>query len=187
MHSSLYDYLGSLSLTGIVIVCAIIYGFAVVVLYPMRAHFEGAAYNVARSSNIGDLFLVGVVFIAWHLLHDLGVQPPAWAVHGGWQFICMFLGVIAAFYFTFGQTPLLRSHATDMYHNSVVMGVLVFALLYVAPLILWSGEWRFVTVSLLLVVGWAMLVASDIGTGRLQQRDWLKQHDPAKYALLRQD
>ena len=174
-----------MSLTGILVFCAAVYSLAVLVLYPMRAVFEGAAYNVARSSNIGDFFLVAMIFVAWHLLHDLGVQPPAWAVHPAWPLGCRFLGVVAAFYFTFGQTLLLRSHAADIYHNSVVMGVLVFMMVYIAPLILWSGEWRFITVSLLLLAGWAALVVSDIGTGRLEQRQWLKEHDPATYALLR--
>jgi len=185
MHSSLYDYLGGLSAFGALVLCVAIYVLAVLVLYPMRRVFEGAAYNVARSSNVGDLFLVAVVLNAWGLLQS-GIQPPAWATGWGWQLVCYTIGLGAALYFTFGQTPLWRTHLTDIYHNSVVMGVLTFAMFYIAPLILWSGKVDFIIYAFLSVSGWALLVVSDISTGRLQQRDWLKEHDPARYKLLRQ-
>lgn len=183
MKNGLYHYLGDLSLWGILIVCMIIYGLAVVVLYPMRAHFEGAAYNTAFSSKVGDFFLTAGVLFAWVLLQS-GVKAPEWATGWGWVTFAAIAATVVAYSFTFGPGPLGKNQITDLYHNSFVMLTIASVLIWIAPLVLFNGSFWSAFVGLCLVGGWGLLVWSDFGTGRIHQRDWLKINDPTTYALL---
>jgi hypothetical protein len=98
--------------------------------------------------------------------------------------MCALIGAGVGLFFVFGPTPLWRNQFADNYHNLVVMGLLVYLLLSVAPVILWGGSVIGIGTVLLLLGCWAWLLWVDVKHGRLEQRKYMQEHDPATYFLL---
>lgn len=164
------------------VMATVLYIVTVAVLWPMRWMFEGAAYNVAYSSKYGDVLLIGIIALAQVLMQQKSFELPALAATWWYQPFCMGAAVVVGLVLVFVATPLWRTHLTDNYHNFFVVGLYVYLLLSVAP-VLWKEPVVFLA-AFAMLCSWGLMVYTDAVTGRLDQRPWLKEHDPATYFLL---
>ncbi len=159
-----------------------LYAVTVLVLWPMRLVFEGAAYNVAFSSKFGDAALCGFAATAGLMLVR-GVAMPEWALSLDFHLICagvaMGVGVGIALF----VVPIWRSQVTDAYHNLFVVSVYVYLVLTMAPVYFYVGPAAIALGSAYIIV-WILLLRDDAAENRLEQRAWLKEHEPVTYYLL---
>ena len=154
-------------------VAGALYVATILVLWPMRLYFEGVAYNVAWSSKYGDIVLIAIVEIAQALLQYNLVQMPGWAT--GWVFhlVCACVAVAVGTFLVLGPTPLWRSQITDNYHNFFVVGLYVYLLLSIAPVLWYAQGYSAIAAALALLAVWALLAFDDVRTGRMDQRAYL--------------
>jgi hypothetical protein len=170
-----------LAVTPVWITVVTLLVFCIGILYPGRKYFEGVAYNVAYSSNFGDMALIGNFMIAvWGLQN--GGRVPMFANRILYQLVCLaisaLLGIVWQFVYMEGLEKKGRvAMIMDSYHNLVVAPMLIYLILFVnIPVMFASGnlfQWLLATT---LVAIWAKLVFVDSNAERLDQQIWLRKN-----------
>lgn len=160
----------------------VLYVMTVLVLWPMRKLLEGEAYNVANSSRFGDMALC--VFIACGgVLLMSGTQMPEWALSFDFHLACASIAAGVGVGVVLFVVPFWRAQIADTYHNLVVISVYLYLIFSMAPVYYHTG-WSAVGSGLAILSVWLATLLSDIADNRLEQRAWLKKHDPVKYYVL---
>jgi len=139
------------------------------IVWILRDAQEGVAYNVARSSQFGDVALFTVIFMAVAMLQDGRSVPPAlnlWVI----QF-CLLLIAAAVGYIWIKIDPTHRWG--DRYHHMVVAPMLVYLGINAGVIILYAGALWEILLAVALLWVWLGLVSWDVHTGRLDQRKYL--------------
>lgn len=160
-----------LAMTPMWILVLALYFLTIGVIWTLRDCQERLGYNVARSAQLGDAALVAVILIAIGMLQEGRSVDPAlntWVAQGGFLVIAASVAVI-----WIKLDPTKRWG--DRYHHIVVAPMLVYLGLNAAIIILFAGaRWEIISATILSAF-WAGLVASDFKTGRMDQRQWLKE------------
>lgn len=147
--------------------------FTIGILYPGRWMFEGRAYNVAFSSNYGDIALTIIVVIGVVILQQ-GVSLPSFVRTPNFH---VAVGAIA---FMIGCALVAKKviyeegQIMDIYHDIVIVPLFLYLLGILAPVIYFGGTAAEKTFALVLLALWATLVIVDIQTERMDQRRWLE-------------
>lgn len=156
-----------LAVTPLWVTVLVLYFATIGVLWLIRERFEGLGYNVALSSQLGDVFLIGVILIAVELLQ---LQTRTLLISGAAQMFLVVVAIIFGLIWWIADRP---AQWADWYHHLVVAPLFVFLLVLSALVILWNGDTMRIAVAALLLVGWAGLVVYDFETGRIDQQAWL--------------
>jgi hypothetical protein len=152
---------------------AILYVVTIGVLYILRDRFEGLPYNVAYSSQVGDMFLICVVLIACTILQRGGEYPPAWMLSTDYHSLAAVVGVsIGITWWRIERPP----HWGDIYHHLVVAPLFAYLAITLLPVIFKNGTREEVFATLGFALLWARLVVFDAKYKRLNQREWLLRH-----------
>lgn len=146
------------------------------VLYIGRKRFEGMPYNVALSSEIGDIALVCAILAA-ATAHKGRVGSTVYAFDH-YSFHLMALA-IAVFFGPVVQVALLaysRKLETlmDVYHNVFVVPLLIYLIMVTLPLVLYIGTQLDIAFYVSMCMLWLALLLLDARAGRLDQRAYLK-------------
>lgn len=141
------------------------------VIFVMRESSEGLPYQIAYSAQFGDLALLTTVLIGSTILHR-GVALPAWSLGWSFQGICLGVAVAVGATWWWLDHP---GHGADIYHHLFVAPVFIYLALSLTPVIA-SGTRSERVWALCFVLAWATLVLVDVKTGRMDQREWLRQH-----------
>ena len=148
----------------------VFYLLTIGVIWVLRDWQEGLAYNVARSSQLGDAALFTIILMAVALLQDGRPVPPAlntWAMQVGILVIAAAVGYI--------WIKLDPTHRWgDRYHHLFVAPLLVY-LGVNAAIIIFGAPPAYKVTAITLFAVWALLVLSDFAERRIDQRTYLQQ------------
>jgi len=150
----------------------ILYGLTLFVIPIARDLFEGLPYQVAYSAQIGDPLLIGAVLIAATILQR-GQPLPDWVASRAFNLVSVLVGIGV------GLAWLILSKTTrfgDLYHNAVVVPLMLYLGITVAPVVAFNGTRPEKAWVILLTTSWLICVLWDFASGRLNQRDWLSSH-----------
>jgi hypothetical protein len=142
-----------------------------------RDIFEGLPYNVAYSAAIGDVALTIGVLIAATILQRGGVRIPELLQKGEIHIM------IAAASFGLGTivcSATLNSRsgkAMDVFHDLVIAPLFLYLAVTLMPIILINGRKTEIIATTCSVLLWLGLVGFDAKYNRLNQRQWLQNHD----------
>lgn len=159
--------------------------FCIGILYPGRKLFEGRAYNVAFSSDFGDIALIGIFIIGAWVLQANG-KVPKFANSLFYQAICfiaaLIIGIVCQFlYLDFLGKKGRPFMIMDSYHNLVAIPLLAYLIFPInIPVMLISGNLLQWLLGVAMATVWTILVFIDLRTGRLDQKTWLALHRPTK-------
>ncbi len=162
-----------------------LYFFAVPVIWYGRKKLEGVAYNVSFASNIGDLALCAMFGIGILVLQHQNVLPPMWLRGTPVQ-----LGVLVIVAAVMGVATYLEDLKSpkqwmDIYHNVVVVPVFLYLVILLGSVIWVDGTKTQVLAAVACCAVWVILLAVDILDGRLNQRKWIEEHNPALHYSLK--
>lgn len=148
------------------------YLLSIGIIWMLRDYQEGVAYNVARSSQFGDAALFTIILMAVNMLQD-GRPVPGPLNLALMQALLLIIAVLVGviWYFWFDPTP----RWGDKYHHLVVAPMLVYLGINAAVIIVYAGKGWEISVAIALLSVWGVLVDLDVNTGRLNQRQWLKE------------
>ncbi len=142
-----------------------------------RDAFEGLPYQVAYSAKIGDYALVMAVLIAAPILQRGGAQLIPWwlqtsGAHLSIMVASFLIGITVYFVrYKMNGDPV---QLMDMYHDIIVVPILLLFGGTLSPVIFLNGtSFEMAAVSLLVFL-WLTLVVYDIRTQRMNQRNWLQ-------------
>lgn len=154
----------------------ILYAVTDCVMHLGRDRLEGLGYQVAYSAKFGDVALFGAVFIATTILQRENVVLPEWMMQWNLQLAaflaCILLGLLVS-----ATTLELRSgQYMDLYHDIVIGPMVLFFAITLLSVIFLGGTnvEKFCTACF--IAFWGALVAVDIRTDRMDQRNWIKKH-----------
>ena len=141
------------------------------VLYVIRDVSEGIPYDISYASVPGDMGLIGVVLVASAVLQRERDIAPIWTsrltYHALSIAICIGIGLVL-------KALALLSYPADVYHNVVIVPLLLYLLMTSLPVIFAIGR-RYERVGCVLLLSlWVGCFVFDLETGRLQQRTWLE-------------
>jgi hypothetical protein len=140
-------------------------------IWILRDTYEGFGYNVAWSSQIGDVALIGCILVGMEVLQSEHRAPPLLApasVQVGAVFAAIGFGMV---WYKVDRP----SEWGDMYHHTVVAPIFAVLLLLTVPVVFAFGSfWQCLAVAAMLGL-WAALVVIDLGAGRMDQRRWLQK------------
>jgi hypothetical protein len=162
--------------------------FCIGILYPGRKWFEGMAYNVAFSSNYGDMALIGVPLIGIWILQT-GGNVPMFANSSCYQSACAIIAVAVGIACHLACTADLKKKGRtvmvmDSYHNLVVIPLLVYLILFInIPIMIASGSFFQWLSEAVLVFIWTLLVFVDFKMDRLDQQMWLWKNRSIKMPI----
>lgn len=148
---------------------ALLYYISIEAVLELRWFFQGLRYNVSLASSWGDVALGAFAFIAVYQIRQ-GARNGL-LDSGKWHL------AVAAFWILAGLIMFItgEKEVGDVYHNVLVLPLLGYLVVSMAPVLLeMSWKMRLIEVALLLV--WVVLIAYDIKTGRLDQKGWIRIH-----------
>ena len=140
-----------------------------------RKLFEGRAYNIARSADIGDIALTGFVTIGSGIIQQPNFHPAIWMESTFFHSVVTILSVLVIIYFL---RPKLARHAMDKFHAIVIAPIFFYFVVTVAPIYWCYGDEIQIFLGALCIFIWVALVVYDTKTGRLDQRQWISIHRP---------
>lgn len=146
---------------------------AIGALHVIRRYVEGAPYNFALSSEVGDIGIVMIILIGTTVFQR-GVSMPEWMLGSAHQTVALVAAVVASVVFL-GFTPTSHQHA-DFYHHIVIAPVMVLFLVITVPVILWCGTWVELGGGLVGAAVWIFFIWDDVVSARLEQLNWLRTH-----------
>ncbi len=168
LHGSQY-FLGQLPIWASSL---ILYVLMIGIIPVGRYVFDGYFYNVAWSSKLGDVFLIGCIAIGKSILQEQGVKTEAFTTTG----YHLALAVVSVTIGILVQMNLKQKRVMDRYHALFVVPVfLYFGLSVVVPLNFMQGTAFQKWLTVALALAWLALVAFDGITGRLDQEAWLRK------------
>mgnify|MGYP003395363423 CR=1 FL=1 len=171
-YSGIFEFLAN---SNVFVVSLVLYFFSAPVIRIGRKVLEGRGYNVALSSDIGDIFIVLAIAVGIYILQRGAMIP--WWMGDGPQHTGLFAAIVAVSIVGCWLTLGSRSgQVMDIYHDVVVFPTLLFLFIMLAPIVYLSGTPAQKIVALACVVVWAGLAVFDFKTGRIDQRSWLAQH-----------
>jgi hypothetical protein len=136
-----------------------------------REVFEKLGYNIAASSQIGDIFLLGIIFIETAILQRNPELPP-WVTGPLLHTTC----IIAALIISFLTSKLNAQMIMDRFHNDIVVPVFFYFLVTAAPVIWFGGQHGEFAWALVFLLIWFGLCVFDFITDRLNQQMYLNMH-----------
>ena len=157
---------------------SVLYFFAVPFVWAGRKVFEGGAYNVSFASNFGDLALCVMFGIGILVLQQQNGVPPKWLQGTAMQIALLFTVTIAMVTFTVMEHLSSPKQVMDIYHNAIIVPVFFYLTIMLGSVIWTSGMQTQQIFAAFLVLVWAILFIVDIKEGRLNQREWLRVHNP---------
>ncbi len=150
------------------------------ILHLGRDHFEGLAYNLALSSEIGDAALISCLLIGINILQRPGaVSGGEWCTSIPFQVFSAVVSVFAIFIADALTMETLQGrpfHTMDKWHNRVIVPLLVYLILTLLPVILKHGTRTDIVLASVLLALWCEMLVVDITGDRLDQRLWFERH-----------
>ena len=150
-------------------------------IYLIRWKTEGRPYNIAMSSVIGIPALIFAIHFGIFLLRKHGLPV---ILNGSYVWIILALSVasgpvaLAIVYFQSGRNWKAQTYA-DLYHNAVVVPVMIFFLFTLVPVAFINGTWGW-KIATAILIGWFIaLWRLDVKAGRHHQTEYLRQHPDA--------
>ncbi len=134
-------------------------------IFILRDTKEGLFYNTSYSAMIGDGALLAVIVSAIGILKQ-GGRPPEWLAPDT-QSVLAVIGVFLGLAWYLRDNPKCPG---DKYHHLVIAPLFFFLWFTMVPVIIKNGTWWDNALAVCCVVIWAVLVAYDAATGRLDQR-----------------
>ncbi len=143
-------------------------------VYILRDIFEGFPYNVAYSSQIGDMALVGVVLIGATVYQRAGGSADRYSESVAFYGSLMAAVFATAYFLCAAPGGWKHMAIADQYHHFVVAPTLVFYV--ISSLVIVNKDAKNPEESMgcyVLLVIWLMCVCFDALHGRLDQRTWV--------------
>lgn len=155
----------------IVILFSVVYFFQGL----FRWNKNGFYWNASASSLVGDNFLIFFILIGHEVLKQ-GVDLSGPFFERKIQF-CTFVSLVTLASFINRATFDGRwGEAEDHYHDFVVIPLLAYLVISLAPVIYLGGVGLEKFFAVAFFLGWAALGRYDILAGRINQKKWLKEH-----------
>ena len=139
-----------------------------------RKLFEGKAYNVARSADMGDAALTFFIILAARVIQKPNFNPAGWMETGIFHWIVAGLSFLVIIYFLL-QKP---RHIMDFFHAIVIAPIFFYLIITTIPIYWCYTGIIYKIIGLLLLLAWAALVVYDTKKRRLDQRHWIMKHRP---------
>ena len=155
--------------------CAILV-FSLMLIPFGRGIFEGFEYQVSRSAMPGDLFLVTVVLFAMDLLKRASFVLAIFDHHLWLQWTVLFIAFIFGVCFSVKTLDARDGQLMDVYHDIVIVPLFLSLAIFLLPVIFMNGKVIDIIFSLCLILLWLLLLMFDLDSGRLNQREWLREH-----------
>ncbi len=145
-----------------------------VIIHLMREKQEGIGYQVAYSAKIGDLALLGIVFIAITVLKR-GVVLPHWLMNNNLHYAIILTSISLGIIVNSSTLETRSGKIADIYHDIVIAPMFLYFFIVLFPVIYFGG-YKYEKISAIsFVLLWASLVVYDILTERMNQREFLKK------------
>ena len=177
MHSNLVWGYWLLVELPVWVIATLFMFLSVGILHIGRLKLEGIPYNVALSSEVGDLFLVGVITIAATAIQrNPSGLPELLAGRHELHLAIMAVayGVGVYLLVTKWTTP-SGTEGMDRYHHVFVLPTLAYFVAISFLALLFSGRWYELFIAVVFVGVWAYLFNFDDKHGLLDQRPYLEQ------------
>jgi hypothetical protein len=141
-----------------------------------RGVFEGFEYQVSRSAMPGYLFLISIAMFAANFLKKPAFVPTIFDHHLWLQWTVLFLAFIFGVCFSVKTLDARDGQFMDVYHDLVVVPIFLSLAIFLLPVIFMNGKVIDIIFSLCLILLWLLLLMFDLDSGRLNQREWLREH-----------
>lgn len=160
---------------------ACLYFLGIGLLHLIRDRAEGLGYNVAWSSQYGDLAFIIVIAIGCDLLQQKRMSGLLWEkldtldVQFLWLIASVSLGTVWQFIYGTEVRSGKRVWGTiaDGYHNRVITSLFCYLLGLLVPLIFACGTSAEKLITIGCFLFWCGCLIYDRRDGRLQQTEWL--------------
>ena len=156
-------------------VCMLFFVFGYLLLLFGRLLFEGRAYNVARSADIGDIALTLFITIAARIIQRPNFHPSLWMESIPFHLVVVLGSVLVIVYFL---KPKLARHTMDKFHAIVLAPVIFYFVITSAPVLWCYGSETEKFIGILSILTWVVLVVYDTKANRMDQRKWIAIHKP---------
>jgi len=140
-----------------------------------RRLFEGRAYNVARSADIGDIALTYFVTIGAGIIQQSNFHPAVWMESEIFYWMVALLSILIIIYFL---KPKLARHTMDKFHAIVIAPIFFYFIVTVAPVLWCYGNEIQMLFGFLCLLTWVATVIFDTKNNRLDQRVWISINKP---------
>jgi hypothetical protein len=172
MHA-IYGMLSQCSLLWLGIT---LYLGCVVAIRVIRDFTEGLGYNIARSSEYGDVALIGFILIGVHILQR-GGQLTDWYYSVECLVVLIVAGIaIMAVFWVLWWRSGDRFTIADAYHHTIVAPLFGGLIAIAMQFIVQHGSVLQQGAACALAILWFGFVVWDYNTGRMAQWKWLEEH-----------
>ena len=155
-------------------VYALIFALGLSLLFIGRKIFEGKAYNVARSGDLGDTGLAGFIILAAWIIQNGNFHPALWMESGIFHSIVIVVSIISAIIYFVTALPYQKM---DCWHALLIVPIFLYFIITTIPVYVYASPAQKIAGFMMLMV-WLFTLVYDKKEDRLDQRKWIKKYRP---------
>ncbi len=136
--------------------------------------FEGRPYNVARSADVGGMFLTLFVCVAARIIQRNNFNATQWMESGIFNWVVVSLSIFVVRYFLRQKLK----YTMDFFYAIIIAPLFFYFIITSIPIYWFYGNAVDCLGGIFQLIGWLLCVIYDTRTHRMDQRRWIAEYKP---------